>query len=175
VSDSEESFEVVVDAPDEVPNTGRGAEIDVDDTNGQAKENPIEKLQALVNDHFYTHGNAAEDSSPQSSPRKRRMFTAEDSKEDDEAGKNRMIYKTHADAVEDDCLSTSSKADKADSKDEQKQCVWDTEVNLDVDRMIRQEIAWLKRDGYLAGQASFFKVCCQLICIESLIKRLLLD
>ena len=34
----------------------------------------------------------------------------------------------------------------------------DTDTELDVDAMLRKEIAWLKADGYLAGQASFFQV-----------------
>lgn len=33
----------------------------------------------------------------------------------------------------------------------------DTDTELDVDAMLRKEIAWLKADGYLAGQASFFQ------------------
>ena len=35
---------------------------------------------------------------------------------------------------------------------------YDTQMDLDVDAMVREELKWLKADGYLAGNASFHQV-----------------
>jgi hypothetical protein len=73
-----------------------------------------------------------------------------------------MVYAARDEAADDDntAAGANSKIGAGDAQgSQQKGTEWDTDMDLDIDGMVRQEIAWLKADGYLAGQASFFSVC----------------
>lgn len=102
----------------------------------------------------------------QSASRERKMHTTDDKdkrlSDRDTSDGGKMVYKARSSSGRSD--GGTQGAHRMPSNQDQP-FVCDegegTNAELDIDAMVRKEIAWLKADGYLAGQASFFQACLQ--------------
>lgn len=117
------------------------------DQSKSSERSPQHKKTASRNRRMQTTGEADKNSSQH---------------ETDDCGK--MVYRARSSSAhepmeneEEKLASGHEKIDNAAEEQRKKGQEWDTDTELDVDAMLRKEVAWLKADGYLAGQASFFE------------------
>eukprot|EP00892_Ulva_mutabilis_P010281 jgi/Ulvmu1/7625/UM038_0051.1 len=187
--DGGDSFDVVVEAPDEVPDLQEEEQQPASSEAAEQSDGPQEGptfisaardavasvLQISPFGQSAEGEGGGEGSQPEatskpieevaeqnlSASRERRMQTTGSKnlseRQTDDCGK--MVYKARSSSVKSDddepVDQPMASGQEHPAVGEDKEEAPNTE--LDVDGMIRKEIAWLKADGYLAGQASFFQ------------------